>query len=439
MTTSPPHSQITDELLSAYIDGNVSESERILIETATQRDLEVAWRLESLRQTVQLLRALPQIALPRSFSVEAVLASERGAQQARTPWSQPAVPKEVQRSWWQSFLEFWRSGSPILRNAAVGAMALFLVIGLGSRTLLVSNLVSEQILTPADIQSLSRKQVVQPMAVEAGAETRMQQSAPTESVAIVNGVVDSGTDVTLGEQANALPFAPSDAELQAAVQPVTESAASDPVVLDLPDVTVQDPIVVAADAPTEDEPQVAAASAPGREQLAPAAAAKGLGGDVAGGAEDVTAFDAVALESAAAPPEALKMAPVGEIAAAPSAGGEESTVARAPAAAAILSAATTAPTDSPTSTPAIAPTPTNAPTPTTAMPTDTPLAGQSPLAPSQTTQDSARLRLTQPSQEVAAESSSLPAWLWMVQWGAAILAPVFFVLWLRSRRVDGKR
>jgi anti-sigma factor RsiW len=432
MTTSPPHSQITDELLSAYIDGNVSESERILVETATQRDLEVAWRLETLRQTVQLLRALPQIALPRSFSVEAVLASERGAQQARTPWSRPAVPEAVQLSWWQAFLDFWRSGSPILRNAAVGAMALFLVIGLGSQTILVSN----QIVTPAAIQSLSSKQVVQPMEVEAGTTAQMQQGAPAESTANVDILADSGTDAALGEQTNALLFATPDAELQSAVQSVTESAASDPMVLDLPDVTTQDSVVVAADAPAEDEPQIAAASAPSREQLAPAAAAKSVGE----GAEDVTAFDAVALESVAAPPAALKMAPVSEITAAPAAGGEESAVARAPVAAAILPAATTAPTDNPTSTPTIAPTPTNAPIPTaTLMPTDAPLVGQSLVTSSQTMQDSARLRLTPPSREAAAESSSLPAWLWMVQWGAAILAPVFFVLWLRSRRVDGKR
>lgn len=436
MTTSPPHSQITDELLSAYIDGNVSESERILVETATQRDLEVAWRLETLRQTVQLLRTLPQIALPRSFSVEAVLASERGAQQVRTPWSRSAIPEEAQLSWWQVFLDFWRSGSPILRNAAVGAMALFLVIGLGSQTVLVSN----QIATPAAIQSLSSKQAAQPLAVEAGTTAQMQQGAPTESASTVNAVADSGTGAALGEQANALLVATPEAELQAAVQPVTEGAASDPVVLDLPDVTTQDSVVVAADAPAEDEPQIAAASAPSREQLAPAAAAKGVGGDVDGGAEDVTAFDAVALESAAAPPDALKLAPVGEIAAAPAAGGEESAVARVPAAAAILRAATTAPTDNPTSTPTTAPTPTNAPTPTTtAMPTDTPLADQSTVVPSQTMQDSARLRLTPPSREAAVESNSLPAWLWMVQWCAAILAPVFFVLWLRSRRVDGKR
>ena len=65
--TTAPYPQVTNELLSAYIDEAVTEEERRLIEQAVAEDVDVAWRLESLRATVRLLRELPALSLPRSF------------------------------------------------------------------------------------------------------------------------------------------------------------------------------------------------------------------------------------------------------------------------------------------------------------------------------------------------------------------------------------
>ncbi|HRW10840.1 MAG TPA: hypothetical protein P5121_37315, partial [Caldilineaceae bacterium] len=65
--------QITNELLSAYLDGLVTDDERQLIERALTEDAEIAWRLESLRQTVQLLQSMPALALPKSFTLDAAL------------------------------------------------------------------------------------------------------------------------------------------------------------------------------------------------------------------------------------------------------------------------------------------------------------------------------------------------------------------------------
>ena len=59
--------QVTDELLSAYIDGDVTAEEKNLVERAVKADANLAWRLESLQQTVNLLRSLPAVSLPRSF------------------------------------------------------------------------------------------------------------------------------------------------------------------------------------------------------------------------------------------------------------------------------------------------------------------------------------------------------------------------------------
>ena len=65
--TSSRYPQITDELLSAYIDNQVTDDEKALIEAAVVEDPMLAWQLESLRYTVELLHTLPQLALPRSF------------------------------------------------------------------------------------------------------------------------------------------------------------------------------------------------------------------------------------------------------------------------------------------------------------------------------------------------------------------------------------
>lgn len=65
--TTAPYPQVTNELLSAYIDEAVTEEERRMVEQAVAEDADIAWRLESLRATVRLLRELPALSLPRSF------------------------------------------------------------------------------------------------------------------------------------------------------------------------------------------------------------------------------------------------------------------------------------------------------------------------------------------------------------------------------------
>ena len=57
------------ELLSAYLDGEVTDEERAQVETHLA--VSPAWRdeLDSLRWTVSLLRELPDLPLPRSFEL----------------------------------------------------------------------------------------------------------------------------------------------------------------------------------------------------------------------------------------------------------------------------------------------------------------------------------------------------------------------------------
>ncbi|MEZ4675627.1 MAG: hypothetical protein R2932_15460 [Caldilineaceae bacterium] len=53
------HPQVTEELLSAYLDNMVSAEERTLVERAIADDPQIAQQLVQLRHTVQLLQSLP--------------------------------------------------------------------------------------------------------------------------------------------------------------------------------------------------------------------------------------------------------------------------------------------------------------------------------------------------------------------------------------------
>jgi anti-sigma factor RsiW len=122
-----PQLPISDELLSAYIDGDVTDAEKQQIEFAIANDPEIAWQVETLRQTVAILRNLPMIPAPHSFVLEEaqvadVLAARR---QQRVSRGGATVGR---RSVWQQLLAFFSSGNLALRNASAVAAALFVVV-----------------------------------------------------------------------------------------------------------------------------------------------------------------------------------------------------------------------------------------------------------------------------------------------------------------------
>jgi len=57
----------TDELLSAYLDGELSPEERTRLEARLVADPDLRARLEAMRRTVDLVRDLPQVEPPRNF------------------------------------------------------------------------------------------------------------------------------------------------------------------------------------------------------------------------------------------------------------------------------------------------------------------------------------------------------------------------------------
>lgn len=100
---------ITAELLSAYLDDQVTPDERAAVEQAIAEDPTVAEQVRALSQTVALLRALPRASVPRAFTL-----SEADVATAHTPW--------WERNWRRLAFAFY------LRGAALVAAALLVVV-----------------------------------------------------------------------------------------------------------------------------------------------------------------------------------------------------------------------------------------------------------------------------------------------------------------------
>lgn len=64
-------SEADSDLLSAYIDQQLSASERASLEQRLEQEPELRLALEELRATVEVLRALPPVTPPRSFTLPA--------------------------------------------------------------------------------------------------------------------------------------------------------------------------------------------------------------------------------------------------------------------------------------------------------------------------------------------------------------------------------
>lgn len=102
-----------DEYLSAYLDGELSPEEEAWLEERLVTDPELQQQLESLRQTVALVRDLPQVEPPRNF-----LLSPSMVAPPREPRERPV------RRWLAPALSFATAVSALLCAAVLGASLL---------------------------------------------------------------------------------------------------------------------------------------------------------------------------------------------------------------------------------------------------------------------------------------------------------------------------
>jgi anti-sigma factor RsiW len=97
-----------DELLSAYLDGQLSAGERARLETQLGADPALRAELESLRHTVALVRDLPPVPIPRNFILSPAMAARL----------RPVRPLPPRRAW----------AAPLLTAATAVVSLLFVVV-----------------------------------------------------------------------------------------------------------------------------------------------------------------------------------------------------------------------------------------------------------------------------------------------------------------------
>lgn len=162
-STLPP---ISDELLSAYLDGQVTDAELTRVEQAQAEDADIALRLHMLEQTVDLLRQAPRLAAPRSFVLsEAQVLAAGGRVKGGS-----AAPRSG--GFWAWLSAFSPRTMP-LATAAV-AVALLLVIGI--------DLGGSRLSAPAAAPeaAMSTEVAAAPEPMQMSAESAASEAAPAE-------------------------------------------------------------------------------------------------------------------------------------------------------------------------------------------------------------------------------------------------------------------
>lgn len=424
--TTPHKPELTDELLSAYIDDAVTPDERQLVEQAAAADPEVAWRLESLQMTVQLLRELPALALPRSFVLAPEQVGEPVAEQmpAATVLAPRRVEPPAQPGFWArlgaAWGGFWQAGSPALRNAMAASFVLLFVFLAAPRFLT----------TPSGAE------------MQTGLVAPMVESARSDKLPAATAVVER----------RELPASDAAAAVEApAPESASAAAAASPAVADAPAVVeasapesaaaeadVAADAIAAAPLLAEPVPATAneAAAPPAAEGavMAAAAAPAAMGAGAASDASPGEGSDPLALARAAAPlaDDATVRSSDGDIAttALPAQAAAAAPAPAAPVAAALPPLATDTPPATPTSEPTAASTAT-----ATALPTATahatPTAATAAVAANAMPPAAAPVAAAYAAPGMAAPA---PGWLYLAQIAAGAGFLLFGLLWWRSRR-----
>lgn len=122
---------VDEDLVAAYVDGDVTTEERQRVEAAMAASEQVAWEVNTLRQTVELLQDLPSVPLPRSFTLTEDQVADVLQERRALAKVNPSPPRNVEtapESPWQRFLDFLNGGDLALRNAAALAAVLLLLV-----------------------------------------------------------------------------------------------------------------------------------------------------------------------------------------------------------------------------------------------------------------------------------------------------------------------
>lgn len=282
---------LREELLSAYLDGQVTAAERAQAEAHLQTCPACREVLEGLRQTVALLQALPRVPTPRAFTL-----SE----------AQVGIRRPEARPWWSGA---WVRG--------LGALTAVAVVALLATTMLRAPGWAPQATVA---RALPTSTVSQPEVAEAVVESAAapQALAAEPAPAPVTQVVEA-------PQAEARQVAPPiEAEAADAAAPAAVPAPAEPAAAKAgePLAEVQAPPQELPAAPTQalalevEAPPAAPAQAPARAlEGGPQAPGAGLGGGIGAGGTGIgaAALAAVGPEAALTPAAAPAAAAFGSV------------------------------------------------------------------------------------------------------------------------------
>jgi len=330
--TNVRFSKITDELLSAYLDDEVTAEERGWIEEAIAADATMAWRLNSLLHTVQLLRNLPAVAMPRSF----VLSPEEATQEMA------AAPEPVRTNsgqtarggLWAAVRRWWGSGSPLLRNAATVSLALLVVLLSTPRFLPLGRTGAPAPMAAAPAGALppeGANQESAPAASETegpvGESAAAEESSAAESSAAESSAAESSAAESSATESNATESNATESsatESSATESSATESSATESSATES-NATESNAAETEALAPPPAAAKAAAPPAPGAEDssVAGAEAACSVSGPSCDGATGGQGDSLAGMGLAVMPPSSGPADPLGEAAAAGSAGAPE--------------------------------------------------------------------------------------------------------------------
>lgn len=142
----PVRPELSDELLSAYIDDQLTPAERTRVESVLARSPVDRENLELMQQTVTLLHELPRVALPRAFTLSEAQVGIRRAE----------------RRTWNIFA--------LLRTATVATAMMFSVLWAGGYYLRTTTPTAAPLAAPAAMQSAEMADATAPPDAASGGD-----------------------------------------------------------------------------------------------------------------------------------------------------------------------------------------------------------------------------------------------------------------------------
>lgn len=163
------------ELLSAYLDGELSEAERASLEARLQTDDLLRSELDALRQTVALISSLPSLKAPRSYTLNPTQAAQLRQPDKVIPISRMAPPGTRKSSTRSIYL-----------SAAAGFTVVFLCVVAVLLGPSLSNLYSSLTANTTDVESINDVAVAPTLPAFTAGMT--MQAAPTQEATAEMGV-----------------------------------------------------------------------------------------------------------------------------------------------------------------------------------------------------------------------------------------------------------